>query len=114
VEEGSNWSTGQRQLLCLCRVLLRRNRILVLDEATASIDNMTDAAIQRTIRTEFRDRTVITVAHRIPTVMDCDMVLAISDGEVVEYEQPGKLMQREGSLFRELVREYWSQSQQAN
>uniref|UniRef100_A0ACD5V5X7 Uncharacterized protein n=1 Tax=Avena sativa TaxID=4498 RepID=A0ACD5V5X7_AVESA len=113
VKEGSNWSTGQRQLLCLCRVLLRRNRILVLDEATASIDNMTDAAIQRTIRAEFRDHTVITVAHRIPTVMDCDMVLAISDGEVVEYEQPGKLMQREGSLFRELVREYWSQSQQA-
>lgn len=110
VEEGSNWSMGQRQLFCLCRALLRRNRILVLDEATASIDNATDAIVQRTIRAEFRDSTVVTVAHRIPTVMDCDMVLAISDGEVVEYEQPWKLMEREGSLFRELVREYWSLS----
>ncbi|CBI22551.3 unnamed protein product, partial [Vitis vinifera] len=107
-EGGSNWSMGQRQLFCLGRALLRRSRILVLDEATASIDNATDLILQKTIRTEFADCTVITVAHRIPTVMDCTMVLAISDGKLVEYDEPAKLMKREGSLFGQLVREYWS------
>uniref|UniRef100_A0ACD5ZL39 Uncharacterized protein n=1 Tax=Avena sativa TaxID=4498 RepID=A0ACD5ZL39_AVESA len=108
MEDGSNWSMGQRQLFSLGRALLRRCRILVLDEATASIDNATDAVLQKTIRTEFKNCTVITVAHRIPTVMDCDMVLAMSDGRVVEYDKPTKLMETEGSLFRELVKEYWS------
>ncbi|KAJ8478954.1 hypothetical protein OPV22_022681 [Ensete ventricosum] len=113
VEDGSNWSMGQRQLFCLGRALLRRNRILVLDEATASIDNATDAILQKTIRTEFADCTVITVAHRIPTVMDCDMVLAISDGKLEEYDEPMKLMEREGSLFRSLVKQYWSHAANA-
>ncbi|KAF9617751.1 hypothetical protein IFM89_038513 [Coptis chinensis] len=111
VEDGSNWSMGQRQLFCLGRALLRRSRILVLDEATASIDNATDTILQKTIRTEFADCTVITVAHRIPTVMDCTMVLAISDGKLVEYDEPMKLMNREGSLFGQLVKEYWSHSE---
>jgi len=113
VEDGSNWSMGQRQLLCLGRALLRKSKILVLDEATASIDNATDLILQRTIRTEFAECTVITVAHRIPTVMDCTMVLAISDGKLVEYDKPMNLMEREGSLFGQLVKEYWSHYQSA-
>ncbi|CAO2838698.1 unnamed protein product [Amaranthus hypochondriacus] len=107
-EDGSNWSMGQRQLFCLGRALLRKSRVLVLDEATASIDNATDMILQKIIRAEFSDSTVITVAHRIPTVMDCTKVLAISDGKLIEYDEPGKLMKNEGSLFGQLVKEYWS------
>ncbi|WJX71041.1 Multidrug resistance-associated protein 7, variant 2 [Trifolium repens] len=113
VEDGSNWSMRQRQLFCLGRALLRRSRILVLDEATASIDNSADMILQKTIRTEFADCTVITVAHRIPTVMDCTMVLSISDGKLAEYDEPMSLMKREESLFRKLVKEYWSHFQSA-
>ncbi|XP_051138124.1 ABC transporter C family member 10 [Andrographis paniculata] len=113
LEDGSNWSMGQRQLFCLGRALLRRSKILILDEATASIDNATDMILQKTIRTEFAECTVITVAHRIPTVMDSTMVLAISDGKVVEFDEPGKLMKRDESLFGQLVKEYWSHYQSA-
>uniref|UniRef100_A0ACD5WW52 Uncharacterized protein n=1 Tax=Avena sativa TaxID=4498 RepID=A0ACD5WW52_AVESA len=113
-EDGSNWSMGQRQLFCLGRTLLRRCRILVLDEATASIDNGTDVVLQKTIRREFKYCTVITVAHRIPTVMESDMVLVMSDGRVDEYDKPTKLMETEGSLFRELVKEYWSYTSNGN
>ncbi|CAM8900537.1 unnamed protein product [Rhodiola kirilowii] len=111
MDDGSNWSMGQRQLFCLGRTLLRRSRILVLDEATASIDNATDFILQKTIRREFADCTVITVAHRIPTVMDCTKVLAIRDGKLMEFDEPMKLMKTEGSLFGQLVKEYWSHSQ---
>ncbi|XP_062027591.1 ABC transporter C family member 10-like [Rosa rugosa] len=114
VEDGTNWSMGQRQLFCLGRALLKRSRILVLDEATASMDNTTDSILQKTISAEFVDSTVITVAHRIPTVMDCTKVLALSDGKVVEYDEPIKLMNNEGSLFGQLVKEYWSRSAKAS
>ncbi|XP_057526172.1 ABC transporter C family member 10-like [Amaranthus tricolor] len=107
-EDGSNWSMGQRQLFCLGRALLRKSKVLVLDEATSSIDNATDMILQKIIRTEFADSTVITVAHRIPTVMDCTKVLSISEGKLMEYDEPMKLMEKEGSLFGQLVREYWS------
>nr|AGT16934.1 hypothetical protein SHCRBa_094_E17_R_410 [Saccharum hybrid cultivar R570] len=110
VEGGSNWSMGQKQLL---RALLRRSRILILDEATTSIDNTTDAIIQKIIRMEFKDRIVITIAHRIPTVMDCTKILVINDGKIVEYDRPQKLLETEGSLFKGLVSEYWRNASEA-
>ncbi|KAI8014915.1 ABC transporter C family member 8 [Camellia lanceoleosa] len=106
-DEGENWSVGQRQLLCLGRVLLKRNKILVLDEATASIDTATDAIVQTIIRQEFPSCTVITVAHRVPTVTNSDKVMVLSFGETVEYDEPSKLMQT-NSFFSRLVEEYWS------
>ncbi|XP_031385823.1 ABC transporter C family member 8 [Punica granatum] len=106
-DEGENWSVGQRQLFCLGRVLLRKNRILVLDEATASIDSATDAVLQRVIRQDFLECTVITVAHRVPTVIDSDMVMVLSFGRMVEYDEPWKLMES-NSYFSKLVEEYWS------
>ncbi|KAF9613378.1 hypothetical protein IFM89_007456 [Coptis chinensis] len=106
-DEGDNWSVGQRQLFCLGRVLLKQNKILVLDEATASIDSATDSIVQKVIRKEFSNCTVITVAHRVPTVIDSDMVMVLSYGKMVEYDAPSKLMETNSS-FTKLVSEYWS------
>uniref|UniRef100_A0A1D1ZGM2 ABC transporter C family member 8 n=1 Tax=Anthurium amnicola TaxID=1678845 RepID=A0A1D1ZGM2_9ARAE len=104
-DEGENLSAGQRQLFCLGRILLQRNKILVLDEATASIDSATDAILQRVIKEEFSSCTVITIAHRVPTVTDSDMVMVLSNGEVVEYDKPSRLMES-NSAFSRLVAEY--------
>ncbi|GJN03119.1 hypothetical protein PR202_ga20528 [Eleusine coracana subsp. coracana] len=106
VENGENWSVGQRQLFCLGRVLLKRSNLLVLDEATASVDSSTDAIIQDTIRSEFRDCTVLTVAHRIHTVVDSDLILVFSEGRIVEYDTPSTLLKNKNSEFSKLVKEY--------
>jgi ABC-type multidrug transport system fused ATPase/permease subunit len=109
-ENGENWSVGQRQLFCLGRALLKKSRILVLDEATASVDAQTDAVIQRTIHKQFANCTVISVAHRIPTVMDSNKVLVLDAGLVKEFDSPTRLLEKQSSLFAALVREYTARS----
>lgn len=99
-ESGENLSVGQRQLVCLARALLRKTKILVLDEATAAIDLETDDLIQKTIRTEFDGCTIITIAHRLNTILDYDRVLVLSEGRVAELDSPKVLMNKNGSIFR--------------
>uniref|UniRef100_A0A0D9W2Q4 ABC transporter C family member 13 n=1 Tax=Leersia perrieri TaxID=77586 RepID=A0A0D9W2Q4_9ORYZ len=106
---GENWSVGQKQLLCFGRVILKHSRILFMDEATASVDSQTDATIQRIIREEFTDCTIISIAHRIPTVMDSDRVLVLDAGLVKEFDAPSKLMGRP-SVFGAMVQEYANRS----
>ncbi|XP_076945337.1 ABC transporter C family member 5-like [Bidens hawaiensis] len=110
LENGDNWSVGQRQLVSLGRALLKQARILVLDEATASVDSATDNLIQKIIRQEFKDCTVCTIAHRIPTVIDSDLVLVLSDGQVAEFDSPTRLLEDRTSMFYKLVMEYSSRS----
>ncbi|KAJ7972956.1 ABC transporter C family member 4 [Quillaja saponaria] len=108
-DNGENWSVGQRQLLCLGRVMLKRSRLLFMDEATASVDSHTDAVIQKIIREDFATCTIISIAHRIPTVMDCDRVLVMDAGRAKEFDKPSRLLQRR-SLFAALVQEYANRS----
>ncbi|XP_058737877.1 ABC transporter C family member 5-like [Vicia villosa] len=110
IENGDNWSVGQRQLVSLGRALLKQSKILVLDEATASVDTATDNLIQKIIRTEFKACTVLTIAHRIPTVIDSDQVLVLSDGRVAEFDTPLRLLEDKSSMFLKLVSEYSSRS----
>jgi ATP-binding cassette subfamily C (CFTR/MRP) protein 1 len=102
-EGGENFSQGQRQLLCIARSLLRKPKILVLDEATASIDNETDATIQRMIRENFQDATVLTIAHRLNTIMDSDRILVLDDGHIAELDTPENLLKKENGLFKAMV-----------
>jgi ABC-type multidrug transport system fused ATPase/permease subunit len=97
-ESGSNFSQGQRQLLCLARALLKNPKVLLMDEATASIDYATDAKIQETIR-EIKN-TTITIAHRLQTIIDYDKVLVLDKGEVIEYGSPYELIRKEKGTFR--------------
>lgn len=100
-ESGGNLSQGQRQLLCLARAIVSRPKIMVLDEATSSVDMTTDALIQRSIREEFTDSTLIVIAHRLSTIADFDRILVLSDGEVAEFGPPKELWEK-GGIFRDL------------
>jgi len=102
-EDGQNLSVGQRQLLCLGRALLRKSKILIMDEATASIDHETDQIIQATIREEFRESTVLTIAHRLNTVLDSNKILVLSGGKIAEFDTPEVLLSDTNSLFYALV-----------
>lgn len=99
VEGGENLSVGQRQLVCLARALLRKTKILVLDEATAAVDLETDSLIQGTIRKEFADASVLTIAHRLNTVMDYDRIMVLDQGEVAEFDSPETLLKDKDSIF---------------
>uniref|UniRef100_A0A8C0H658 Multidrug resistance-associated protein 1 n=1 Tax=Chelonoidis abingdonii TaxID=106734 RepID=A0A8C0H658_CHEAB len=98
-EGGENLSVGQRQLVCLARALLRKSKILVLDEATAAVDLETDDLIQSTIRTQFEDCTVLTIAHRLNTIMDYERVIVLDKGEIVECDSPANLLQKKGIFY---------------
>uniref|UniRef100_A0A8C9SM16 ATP-binding cassette, sub-family C (CFTR/MRP), member 3 n=1 Tax=Scleropages formosus TaxID=113540 RepID=A0A8C9SM16_SCLFO len=98
-EGGENLSVGQRQLVCLARALLRKTRILILDEATAAIDLETDDLIQSTIRTQFEDCTVFTIAHRLNTIMDYTRVLVLDKGRIAEFDTPANLIAQKGIFY---------------
>jgi len=102
-QDGSNLSHGERALLAIARVLLRRSSVVVMDEPTANIDPETDAQLQKLIRTEFRDATLITIAHRLHTVADFDRILVMDAGECKEYDSPAALLRIEGGYFSSMV-----------
>ncbi|XP_019738048.1 multidrug resistance-associated protein 4-like isoform X5 [Hippocampus comes] len=104
-ESGSNFSMGQRQLLCLARAILSKNRILVMDEATANVDPRTDSLIQQTIRGKFQECTVLTIAHRLNTIIDCDRILVLDASKIHEYDEPYVLLQNQDGLFYQMVQQ---------
>jgi ATP-binding cassette subfamily C (CFTR/MRP) protein 1 len=102
-EGGSNFSMGERQLFCIARALLRKPRLLLLDEATASIDAETDRVIQEMVRRVFKDITVLTIAHRLNTIADSDLIIVLEQGKVAEIDAPERLLENPDSMYTALV-----------
>lgn len=95
----SCFSVGQRQLICLARALLRKSKILILDEAAASVDMETDQLVQKTIREQFGNCTVLTIAHRLHSAVENDRLMVLEDGMIKEFDSPRKLLENPDSLF---------------
>ncbi|XP_061577419.1 ATP-binding cassette sub-family C member 8 isoform X1 [Cololabis saira] len=103
-EGGENFSQGQRQLFCLARAFVRKSSILIMDEATASIDMATESILQKVVMTAFADRTVVTIAHRVHTILNADLVIVMKRGIILEYDGPQALLDKEDSVFASFVR----------
>jgi ABC-type multidrug transport system fused ATPase/permease subunit len=104
-EDGENLSVGQRQLVCLARALLRKSKVLVLDEATAAVDLETDDLIQSTIRSEFSDCTVLTIAHRLNTIIDYEKIIVLDNGQITETGRPSDLLADHTSIFYSMAKD---------
>ncbi|KAI2473995.1 ATP-binding cassette sub-family C member 4 [Diabrotica virgifera virgifera] len=103
VENGSRYSSGQRQLICLARALVSKNKIIVLDEATSNMDPDTCSLLQRTIKTHFSQCTVLTIAHKLNTVLDCDRIMVVDHGEIIEFDTPQALRTKQGGIFNKMI-----------
>ncbi len=103
-EGGENLSVGQRQLICLARAILRKTKILILDEATASVDHTTDSLIQNTIREQFSDCTILTIAHRLNTILDYSRIIVLDKGRVKEFDTPNNLLSNKQSEFYSMAK----------
>ncbi|XP_056280983.1 ATP-binding cassette sub-family C member 9 isoform X2 [Pseudoliparis swirei] len=103
-EGGENFSLGQRQLFCLARAFVRKSSILIMDEATASIDMATENILQKVVMTAFADRTVVTIAHRVHTILTADLVIVMKRGNILEYDKPETLLEQEDGMFASFVR----------
>lgn len=101
-DDGVNFSIGERQLIALARALVRKTKILILDEATSSVDYATDSRIQKTIATEFDDCTILCIAHRLNTILNYDKIVVMDKGEIVEFDKPRSLFMREEGVFRSM------------